>query len=301
MEYLQKCPVCHSMQEPVFFLRCRDYLTGSGWYHLVRCPDCGGVFTNPRPKEENMARFYKSEAYISHYDQKETVFKKIYFWARAYMLKRKARLIKKLNLTQGRLLDVGCGTGAFASYMQKTGFIVMGVEPDQKAREIALSKGVNAVEAMLGPGNNSGQGFDLITMWHVLEHHANPLAGLKRYYEQLVEGGYLIVAVPQFESFDALFYKSFWAAYDLPRHLVHFNKGSLILAAESQGFIYIAESGLPFDAFYVSILSEKNQRKTLGFIRAFGVAIYSNLLGLLKIRPWSSQVFVFQKPLRDLR
>lgn len=295
MEYLKKCPVCNSAKDPLPFLSCYDHLTRSGYYQLVRCTECGLVFTNPRPHEESMAQFYKSSNYISHAGQQRGVFQNLYFGIRSFMLGRKAAQIKKLPLPGRRLLDIGCGTGAFAAHMQQQGFVVAGVEPEEAAREIALASGVDVFEKISDPAIANGQRFDLITLWHVLEHQPWPMESLRQYYDMLQVGGFLLVAVPQFESFDGWFYRSSWAAYDLPRHHLHFSRESLVRAAASTGFRLASCSGLPFDAFYVSMLSENNLKNPLRMIRALVVACWSNLLGLFKIRPWSSQVYVFQK------
>jgi 2-polyprenyl-3-methyl-5-hydroxy-6-metoxy-1,4-benzoquinol methylase len=295
MEYLEKCPVCNSVKDPLPFLSCYDHLTRSGYYQLVRCTDCGLVFTNPRPREESMAEFYKSSAYISHAGQQQGVFQRLYFGIRSFMLGRKAAQIKKLTLPGKRLLDVGCGTGAFAAHMQQQGFVVAGVEPEEAARGIALSKGVYVFEKVTDPAIADGQRFDLITLWHVLEHQPRPIDSLRQYHDLMVAGGFLVIAVPQFESFDGWFYRSSWAAYDLPRHHMHFSRESLLRAAVSTGFKLVRCSGLPFDAFYVSMLSEKSMKNPLRMVRALVVASWSNFLGLLKTRPWSSQVYVFQK------
>ena len=296
MESLKSCPLCGSGEKPLRFLSCSDHLMGTGIYNMHKCPACHHVYTNPRPFEKDLPTYYKSEEYISHTEKANGIRDKAYFWVQSYMLSRKSKLIKRLQLPGNKLIDVGCGTGAFLKKMKESGFQVVGVEPQAEAREKASSKGLQVFENQElitdGPGNE----WHLITLWHVLEHQPHCVKSLQQFYRLLAPGGWLIIAVPQYKSFDAAFYKQFWAAYDLPRHLHHFSAQALVFAAQNIGFRKSKIMGMPFDAFYVALLSEKYKKSHIGVFRALLIGFWSNLLAALKIRPWSSQIFFFQKP-----
>jgi 2-polyprenyl-3-methyl-5-hydroxy-6-metoxy-1,4-benzoquinol methylase len=296
MERLKTCPLCGSGEKPLHFLSCSDHLMGTGIYNMLECPACQHVYTNPRPFEKDLPKYYKSEDYISHTEKASGIRDKAYFWVQSFMLSRKRKLINSLQLPGNKLVDVGCGTGAFLKKMKESGFEAVGVEPQAEAREKARSKGLQVVENQELMLEDQANQWHLITLWHVLEHQPDCIKSLQQFYKLLAPGAWLIIAVPQYKSFDAAFYKQFWAAYDLPRHLHHFSSSTMVLAAQNIGFRKRKVKGMPFDAFYVAMLSEKYKKSFLGFFRAILIGFWSNILATLKIRPWSSQIFFFQKP-----
>jgi len=295
MEYLSYCPLCEEGEKPARFLDCPDHLLGTSNYSMVKCNSCHHIYTNPRPFEKDLEKFYKSQKYISHTEQASSFRDYLYFRVRAYMLGRKAKLIRKLNIPNHRLLDVGCGTGAFLKKMEESHFQVIGVEPNMSASKMAIEKGLQVFENQQYIKEIGENSLGVITLWHVLEHQPDFMQGLQQYFTLLIPGGWLVVAVPQHQSFDAGFYRQYWAAYDLPRHLHHFSFETLLLACRKNGFAFRKKIGMPFDAFYVALLSEQFKGTPLGAVRAILVAAWSNLLALLRVRPWSSQIFIFQK------
>jgi len=272
-----------------------DHMLKTGNYSVVRCPACELLYTNPRPYEKNLGAYYQSEEYISHTERKKNLRERIYYKVQSRMLSRKARLINKLEKNQQRLLDVGCGIGAFAKYMQGIGYQVVAIEPQASAREKAIEKGLQVFENQEEIQKSHKDRLDVITLWHVLEHQTRFKESLQQYHEMLAPGGWLVVAVPQYQGFDAAFYKSWWAAWDLPRHLFHFSDKTLKMAASQIGFEPKTIKGMPFDAFYVSLLSEQYRATAFGPLRALLVGAFSNLLAFFKLKPWSSQIFVFRK------
>lgn len=295
MENLTRCPLCGSEEGGQLFLSARDHMLRTGNYSVVRCLTCDLLYTNPRPHENDLPAFYQSEEYISHTERKKNLREKIYYMVQSLMLARKTRLVNKLQKNQQRLLDVGCGTGAFAKHMQDAGYQVIAVEPQALARNKAIEKGLQVLGNQEEIPINHKQNLDVITLWHVLEHQSRFKESLMQFHELLAPGGWLVVAVPQYQSFDAAFYKSGWAAFDLPRHLFHFSEKTLKLAATQAGFELKAIKGMPFDAFYVSLLSEQYRGTALGALRAMVIGAGSNLLAFFKLKPWSSQIFVFRK------
>jgi len=228
--------------------------------------------TTPKPSEEKLPSYYASEDYISHTDGKRSLFEKLYQIVKGITLSRKQKLLTSYLPSKGSLLDIGAGTGDFLEYVSKRGWNASGVEPSEKARELANKKNVSVVSAL--PENSNG--YDAITMWHVLEHVYHLEEQLKWLKNNLNREGVLFVAVPNFESFDASYYSTDWAAYDVPRHLYHFSKKSIQLLFEQQQMSVVGIHPMKFDAFYVSLLSEKYKTGKMNYLKAFWTGWQSN-------------------------
>lgn len=244
--------------------------------------------TNPIP--ENLDRYYQSEDYISHTDSKRSLFEKAYHWVKQYTLFQKERLISSYIKSKGNLLDIGAGTGDFLAYAQSKKWKVTGIEPSSRAKELAQKKGVSFVNSTEELSDNS---FDVITMFHVLEHVEDldkQLSELKRISKP---NGIIIVAVPNFKSYDAKYYKEFWAAYDVPRHIWHFSKRSIKKLFSEKEIELQKIKPMYFDSFYVSLLSEKYKNGKMNFVKAFFVGLLSNLKGISS-KEFSSHIYVLK-------
>jgi 2-polyprenyl-3-methyl-5-hydroxy-6-metoxy-1,4-benzoquinol methylase len=294
LEKLDMCPFCQGEKfEP--FLHSQDFLTNLGEFSVVVCTTCKLVFTNPRPFVERMEQFYPSKKYQSHKQNESALFDRLYFFAQAVMLRRKFSVVKRLIKPGAKLLDIGCGVGQFAHFMAARGYSASAIEPSSAARQQAKKKGLRVFENLAGFVSAKESRPQIISLWHVLEHQHNCFQEIIEYHKLLDKNGLLIIAVPQFESFDAKFYKENWAGYDLPRHLFHFNKITLVNSVRKVGFELIKTKGMPFDSFYISWLSEKNRKSKFGFLRAPIIGAISNLLAVFGLTPWSSQFFVFKR------
>ncbi len=303
MEKLNQCPNCckklifsNKERENNVFLKAVDTLVSQKTFKIAKCPSCGFLFTNPRPDRNEIKHYYESEAYISHTENKQTVRQRIYFLAQKYMLRRKTALLKKHTKTNHRkLLDFGCGTGNFLDHARKNGFESTGYDPQPKARKAAEEKGLNIIKNLSDLVVNKTEKYDLITLWHVLEHMHDPPSFLDDFYTKLSYHGLLVVAVPMAESTDARYYKHFWAGWDLPRHLYHFTRESIVSYCTKRGYELLARKGMPFDSYYVSWLSEQNKGSRMAPLKALIVGTRSNMKAALGKAPWSSEIFVFRK------
>lgn len=248
------------------------------------------LITYPQPKENDLARYYESEDYISHTDGKRSLFEKVYHFIKNIALKNKLSLINDLQKSKGNLLDIGAGTGDFLSVAKNNGWNAVGIEPSEKAKTIAKAKGVELKSNLSDFENNS---FDVITMWHVLEHVPNLENQIKELKRLLKPNGTILIAVPNFKSFDANYYKEFWAAYDVPRHLWHFSKTAIqkLFAKEDLKLVKILP--MKFDSFYVSLLSEKYKTGKMNYFKAFSIGLQSNLKAKQNFE-YSSHIYVLK-------
>jgi len=255
------------------FLTVKDYSVSKETFDLYHDETLDMLITHPQPSLENLGKYYESEDYISHTDNKRSLFEKLYHFIKNIALKNKLNLINSLQPNKGRLLDIGAGTGEFLSVAKNNGWQTIGVEPSEKAKSIAINKGVSFVELTTELENNS---FDVISMWHVLEHVPDLDKQIKELKRLLKPTGALIIAVPNFKSFDAKHYGKFWAAYDVPIHFWHFSKTAIKLLFEKEEMKLEKVLPMKFDSFYVSLLSEKYKSGKMNFIKAFFIGLQSN-------------------------
>jgi len=288
------CLVCNST-EFKHELNVVDHPISKESFDLSECSKCGFTFTNSAPVQSEIAKYYQSENYISHSDTKTGLVNKVYYRVRKIMLSRKHRLIK--NLTAGKeILDIGCGTAHFLGYMKEKQYSTLGIEVDKKAREYGKSKfQIDILPTEKFVDGSINKKFSTITMWHVLEHIYDPREYLSLIKDLMNPDSYLIVALPNKNCFDAQYYKSYWAGYDVPRHLWHFSPETFERFAQSMNFEITQINRLPFDPFYISILSEKYQKKVLGTLKGSFVGLYSFMISLFNKRKSSSVVYVMKK------
>jgi len=303
MEKLNQCPLClNPLINSAYdisnrlFLEAVDMLVSHKTFKIEKCPSCSLLFTNPRPTENEIKKYYHSDAYISHTENKQTIKERIYFMVQKTMLRKKIALLKKHTKPQCRkLLDFGCGTGNFIDYAQQNGFISTGYEPEINARQKAEAKDLNIINDLDVLFGNKTGAYDVITLWHVLEHLHDFPSVLDDFHTKLNIDGVLLIAVPMAKSTDANYYKKYWAGWDLPRHLYHFTRESIVSSCTKAGYDLVAKRGMPFDSYYVSWLSEQNKRNRMAPLNAFLIGFWSNMKATLGKTPWSSEVFVFRK------
>ncbi|MBF2707275.1 class I SAM-dependent methyltransferase [Flavobacterium soyangense] len=255
------------------FLTVKDYSVSKETFDLYHDETLDMLITYPQPSLENLGKYYESEDYISHTDNKRSLFEKLYHFIKSIALKNKLNLINSLQPNKGKILDIGAGTGEFLSVAKNDGWQIIGVEPSARAKSIAMNKGISFVEQTSELKNNS---FDIISMWHVLEHVPDLDKQIKELKRLLKPTGTLIIAVPNFKSFDAKHYGKFWAAYDVPIHFWHFSKTAIKLLFEKEEMKLEKVLPMKFDPFYVSLLSEKYKSGKMNFIKAFFIGLQSN-------------------------
>lgn len=272
------------------YINTKDFLVTGEEFSLVFNEKYGFLETRPQPKWKELSKYYQSEEYISHTDSKKGLLAFLYQNVKAHALVKKVKLISKLNSGKGTLLDIGAGTGEFLRVAQEKGWAVSGVEPNIRARDFAQEKNITLRESI---SIFAGQTFDVVTLWHVLEHMPDLQNTIQRIEQLVKEEGTLIIAVPNFNSFDAKYYKNFWAAFDVPRHLWHFSQDAMRRIFSSE-FKLVKTKPLIFDSFYVSLLSEKYKSGNRFSIKAFFVGLRSNISAWTS-KEYSSLIYCFKK------
>ena len=258
------------------YLRVKDHSVSGEEFQLIFNEDTEILETFPAPNKDQLSKYYKSEDYISHTDSMRNLFERVYHLIRSRALKKKLRLINSFGNESKQLLDVGCGTGDFLKIALTDGWTVTGIEPNEQARKIANVKTNQNVFEIDHLDNLKEHTFDVITLWHVLEHLPKLDTHIQLFRKLLKQNGLLIIAVPNYKSYDAAHDKEFWAAYDVPRHLWHFSRKSINKLFQKENFTLIKTIPLIFDAYYVSLLSEKYKTGYMNPLKAFWVGLKSN-------------------------
>jgi 2-polyprenyl-3-methyl-5-hydroxy-6-metoxy-1,4-benzoquinol methylase len=272
------------------FLSVIDYSVSKETFELYYDQDLEMLITSPQPSPENLGRYYESTDYISHTDSKRSLFEKAYHFIKGIALKNKLNLINNCSSTKGNLLDIGAGTGDFLLIAKQNGWKTIGVEPSEKAKGIAIGKGIQFCESTQDLESYS---FDVITMWHVLEHVPNLETQIKELKRLIKPNGTIIIAVPNFKSYDANYYGKFWAAFDVPIHFWHFSKTAIRLLFEKENIKLVKVLPMKFDSFYVSLLSEKYKNGKMNYVKAIWIGLLSNWKAK-RSSEYSSHIYVLK-------
>ncbi len=289
---LKQCPACqHETWQPV--LTARDHLVSGENFAIVKCENCGLLFTNPRPQDDDLPGYYESDEYISHSNQAQTFTDRLYKLARYFTLRQKRRIIEKYHPDSGKtLLDVGCGTGHFLQHCQNNGWQINGMEPHKQARQKAEALTGTTIYASLS--DIATQTFNVITLWHVLEHVTDLRGTVQQLHELLQPNGLLVVAVPNHQAYEATKFGSHWAAWDVPRHLYHFDRQSIGKLFATHKMELIATLPMWLDSYYISLLSNQYATGSKKLINSFITGSLSNIYAI-KNGNFSSLVYLFRQ------
>lgn len=286
-----KCPWCGSNKAQINLWLKDEFLTKKD-FHICECLNCGLLYTMPRPSKEKIGAYYKSDEYYSHQENKKGFVPRLYEAIKKINLKHKFRLASR-DLPVGKLLDIGCGVGDFLHVAEHNGWQCTGVEPSEEAREIARQRIKGDLLYSEDLEQLPDQSFDLITMWHVLEHVDDLKWQVAQLQRLIKPEGRIVIAVPNYRSYDGRFYNAFWAAYDVPRHLNHFNKTVLTKIFKTSGLSLVSMDKLVWDAYYISFMSELYKHHFMPLVRG----VFRGLVSNAKARrsgEWSSLVYVFR-------
>ncbi len=252
-----------------------DYFLTKEEFNIVKCQDCGFLFTNPYPDLDRLGEYYKSEEYISHSNTKKGLFSSLYQFVRSYTLRKKFEMIRSYKRS-GSILDIGCATGEFLNVFKTAKWETEGIEPDADARKMAVENYGLKVGEESEIQHIESESKDIITMWHVLEHVPDLNQRIKDLSRILKADGTIFIAVPNYKSYDAECYGKHWAAYDVPRHLYHFSQESMTKLLAKYDLLLQDTLPMKFDSFYVSLLSEEYKNGKKSFPKAFINGLKSN-------------------------
>ena len=287
-----KCPWCGSEKAQIN-LWLKDEFLSKEDFHICECLNCGLSYTMPRPNKEKIGEYYKSEEYYSHQENKKGFIPRLYESVKKVNLKHKYNLATQ-GLNVGKMLDIGCGVGDFLHTAEEHGWTCTGVEPSEDAKAIAKTKTkaniINSEDMEKIPDAT----FDLITMWHVLEHVDDLKWQIEQLHRLTKTKGRIVIAVPNYKSYDAQYYKELWAAYDVPRHLSHFNKNVLTKIFKSKNLELVRTDKLIWDAYYISYMSEQYKQHKFPLLKGAFRGCISNCKAR-HTNEWSSMVFIFEK------
>lgn len=272
------------------FIKAKDHLVSGEVFEIHWDPNKGIAKTHT-PPGLSLSKYYESKDYTSHKEKSFSVVDKIYLQVQNKMFRYKAAIIKSVTSTK-KLLDFGAGLGGFCGYMKNEGFQVSGLEPMEHPRSIAKEKGLLIYPSLKSIPKTAR--FDVITLWHVLEHLPEPEITIQTLSEHLNTNGIIVVAVPNLNSYESRHYDEYWAAWDVPRHLWHFTSKGLTSLFHSRG-LYLKETHpLWYDALYISYLSEKHRGSYFPFVKGIAIGLLSNFKARFT-GEYSSLVYVFSK------
>jgi len=290
------CPICESKSIEKY-LTIKDYTVSKETYDLYKCVDCGFIFTQDAPDAASIGPYYKSDDYVSHSNTNKGLFFKVYHRVREYMLARKHReIVANSSIKEGsKILDIGSGRGYFLNHMQGKKYVCTGIEQDPEVRQAAKDQfnlNVLPPEELYKLEDNQ---FDVITLWHVLEHIHDFRGYLTKIKSLLKDDGLLVIALPNPSSSDQYLYKEYWAGWDVPIHLWHFTPQNANDLLSQFQFKMVDKWRLPFDPFYLSILASKERKDSFPTITGFVNGFKAFLLSLSSIDVSTSLTYYFKK------
>ena len=295
MAEVRSCPGCGGSDFTDLFTA-RDHLVTGESFRIAQCCCCGLVVTADPPDEHDIGRYYVSDDYISHSDKKQNLTELFYHLARQFMLGRKFRLVKRVTgKSKGTIVDIGSGTGYFASCMQQKGWNVTGIELNDRAREFSAAKfGIRTLEPSAISDMDDASA-DCVTLWHVLEHLYDPGKWMGEIRRILADDGRCIIALPNIDSSDAQWFGENWAALDVPRHLWHFSPDTFLRLAENHGFTCEAIRPMQLDLYYISALSYRNRGRRVALLRGVVTGLFLAVVNLFRSNRASSLIYVISK------
>lgn len=288
------CPICQQTEFAAIF-NVIDQLVSRESFTILECRHCGCRLTQGAPDQTASTKYYQSTDYISHSNTSRGLINRIYQLVRKRTLLQKVKWVAQATGSSGgRVLDVGSGTGAFVATLRKSGWQADGLEPDPTARAVAQTDfGVSLLD-IDQLSNLPAASFDAITLWHVLEHVHDLNGYMKQFHRLLKPAGHLLIALPNYTSWDARYFGKWWAAYDVPRHLYHFSPSAVRALSKQHGFDLAAVRPMRYDAFYIALLSHQHRVGSSRWLKSCWIGFYSNVYALFNRERDSSLVYVMR-------
>src|SRR5260221_684054 len=293
--HYNSCPSCNC-ENLQLALKAIDHTVSHETFEIWECQQCGLRLTQNVPDAASVGAYYRSDNYISHTNTNEGLINRLYHLVRKQTLSNKYRLISSATRTrQGKLLDIGAGTGAFVAHMKQQGWEVTGLEPDEVAREKARTDNRVQLLEMDQLFSFPPVSFDAITLWHVLEHVHELHPYMERLKTLIKRDGRIFIAVPNYTSYDAAVYQGAWAAYDVPRHLYHFSPDAMENLLTGRELQLQYSQPMRFDSFYISLLTERYRNGRGNILKAAWTGLISNMRAFVDKAKCSSLIYIISK------
>lgn len=302
LEIVEECLVCREKSGNKLWhkeINDKIFFTPGSW-NLFKCTSCGSAFLNPRPAASHLKLAY--EHYYTHqsskarkaWEQLNYLEKIKRLLANSYinkkyqanilpttksgailvaalppikiLLDREYRNLPKIKNPQSTLLDVGCGNTFFLKKAASVGYKVIGLDTDPKVIRNGQLEKIQMLLGDLSLFKGRSEEFDAITMSHAIEHLPDPKYAINICYELLKPGGQIWIETPNVNSFGSLIFGNSWRGLEPPRHLVLFNRGSLIKLISSSGFVSVEDQlrqNPCAQIFKSSLFIKKNQQPTI--------------------------------------
>lgn len=227
------CDLCGA-DRPQPYLAVKDRFTGQS-YNLVSCSKCGLIYLDPRPTEPELADNYPDD--YEAYQQPVEALSQSDAWHKRRMRMMQLALVEQYTSQPGRLLDVGCATGEFLAVARDHGWEVTGVELVEKAASLARERyGLHVLTGDLESAPLPAGYFTVVTFWDVLEHVQSPMKALQRCSALLVDGGVVVISIPNLACWERFLFGREWIGWDPPRHLTLFEPGTIHRLFMESGF-----------------------------------------------------------------
>lgn len=250
------CLICNS-EKSVCLFPAKDYITGDK-FSIYKCSECGCVFT--RSGADSIEKYYQG----SYYGRRKSFVERSINYSRLRKVSGLPGVKSDLSI-----LDIGCGNGSFLFLLSKKGWEVSGTEAAPESHFISKVISARICKKDLPECKYPDNKFDIITMWHTLEHFARPLAYLSEAKRSLKGGGFLIAEIPNFRSFQSSLTRDNWFHLDVPRHLAHYDPATVSSILNSAGFSVLRISHFSFIyslfGFIQSVINVFTERKNLFF------------------------------------
>lgn len=282
---LISCPICNGSKFQNFIkVKDRFSLSRIENFQLVKC-NCNFILLNPRPNSDEISNFYNHTDYDPHKKRNLSFYDIIYKLVQKIALKIKFSRIIKFK-KKGELLDIGGGQGEFAIYMQNKGF--SSTLQDNFSNYKGILKFYSNIDKL------KNKLFDVISMWHVLEH----IHDLEKLFISintiLKKNGILVIAVPNHDAIERISFHEKWAPYDAPRHLYHFNLFTLEKLLNKNGFEILKKYSMIQDSFY-NILLSINKKSIYSIFKGLYVSVITILNMLINGSKNASTIMVICK------
>jgi 2-polyprenyl-3-methyl-5-hydroxy-6-metoxy-1,4-benzoquinol methylase len=286
------CPLCGSPKTR-FAFSCPDHLVTGEEFPLHQCNDCQFLYSGRLPSEADAQKYYDSPSYTPHATDRKNLMMRTIGFCRTFIRQpiKRTWVRKWSKKRMGTLIDIGSGTGEFAVFMQKSGWAVTCIEPNQDARNFCASQGLTVFDTDRVP-TLPDHSFNVVTLWHVLEHVYDIHGTMQTIRRLLQPDGTAFIALPNYSSKEASWYGRMWTGYEMPRHPSHFSPATFAHLASMYDMEIVALRPFVLDAFYLSILSEQHRKGW--FISALFHGLASAIVGLLQPKLASSVLYVIR-------